>query len=570
MRRFMPTRRALGGADGGAEARVGAAAADVGDRGVDLGIARLGGSSPAAPPRPSACRSGSSRTAAPGARPRRVCNGCGASARAERLDRDDAACPAPARSAATHERTASPSTCTVQAPQAADAAAELGAGQVEHVAQRPQQRQRRIGEVVRKRARRAVDEDLHRLFAGKGSRLWRQRRSRLRRRATTATISARMRPGALAARLRPSLSPGSRDVPNGSTDLRCRHAAAARPVLQRRRGERPVAVLYGLIDASAQQRQAGRRRHAIDAARQTATCSAASSAFAAPTTSAAACARCFKPRVVPARRHRRRRSQRRRRASCARGERRPLGRVRHDRPRTHRRRRSAWRRSTSILSANRAAFSPSTRQYFGSHGVMLGDTPLEQLDHRTATTPASSSLRVNVDRPARRTDAGAPQPATTAAAAPAYITGPFAATLVVRAGQEQLRSRCRPASSARTRLQLGATYDFKFLRVYGQVGRVKTEADTDDRRRSSYQLGCGHAARQQPGPGGLRPLTHARRRWWRRPTRSRSIGYDYFLSKNTDIYVAAMYEKLSFVSIGQLVRRRHPPPLLDRPGISRG
>ena len=25
-----------------------------------------------------------------------------------------------------------------------------------------------------------------------------------------------------------------------------------------------------------------------------------------------------------------------------------------------------------------------------------------------------------------------------------------------------------------------------------------------------------------------------------------SIGYDYFLSKNTDLYVAALYEKLSF------------------------
>ena len=29
-----------------------------------------------------------------------------------------------------------------------------------------------------------------------------------------------------------------------------------------------------------------------------------------------------------------------------------------------------------------------------------------------------------------------------------------------------------------------------------------------------------------------------------------SIGYDYFLSKNTDIYVAAMLETLTFVSSG--------------------
>ena len=32
-----------------------------------------------------------------------------------------------------------------------------------------------------------------------------------------------------------------------------------------------------------------------------------------------------------------------------------------------------------------------------------------------------------------------------------------------------------------------------------------------------------------------------------------SIGYDYFLSKNTDIYIAAMLEKLSFVSSGNAI-----------------
>ena len=32
-----------------------------------------------------------------------------------------------------------------------------------------------------------------------------------------------------------------------------------------------------------------------------------------------------------------------------------------------------------------------------------------------------------------------------------------------------------------------------------------------------------------------------------------SIGYDYFLSKNTDVYVAAMFEKLTFTSSGNAV-----------------
>ena len=39
--------------------------------------------------------------------------------------------------------------------------------------------------------------------------------------------------------------------------------------------------------------------------------------------------------------------------------------------------------------------------------------------------------------------------------------------------------------------------------------------------------------------------------------RTASIGYDHFLSKNTDIYVAAMYEKLTLpLSSGNAHRRR--------------
>ena len=43
-----------------------------------------------------------------------------------------------------HDRSALPLTCTVHAPHCGDAAAELGAGQAERVADRPQQRRVRI------------------------------------------------------------------------------------------------------------------------------------------------------------------------------------------------------------------------------------------------------------------------------------------------------------------------------------------------------------------------------------------------------------------------------------------
>ena len=52
--------------------------------------------------------------------------------------------PAAAETGVWHERTGWPSRCTVQAPHRRHAAAELGAGQAELVAQDPQQRRVRF------------------------------------------------------------------------------------------------------------------------------------------------------------------------------------------------------------------------------------------------------------------------------------------------------------------------------------------------------------------------------------------------------------------------------------------
>jgi predicted porin len=131
-----------------------------------------------------------------------------------------------------------------------------------------------------------------------------------------------------------------------------------------------------------------------------------------------------------------------------------------------------------------------------------------------------------------------------------YITGPFAATIVA----ERVRNSAQPLPAGFQRqiiLQAGATYDFKLVRLYGQVGRIKTDANTDTRV-VSYQLGAA-----VPIGNGLVLVaygrSHASAPLLATTDRITSIGYDYFLSKNTDIYVAAMFEKLSFVSSGNTV-----------------
>ncbi len=191
------------------------------------------------------------------------------------------------------------------------------------------------------------------------------------------------------------------------------------------------------------------------------------------------------------------------------------------------------------------AFSPSVRQYFG--GAVLGDTRWN--NGLWYTNNARDPLRVVF---AANADESTPGDSTghNLGASVAYITGPFAATIVaerVRNGALAL-----PAGFERQSiLQAGATYDFKFVRVYGQVGRIKTEASTDSRT-VSYQLGAA-----VPIGNSLILVAYGRSHssapLLATTDRITSLGYDYFLSKNTDIYVAAMVEKLSFVSSGNTI-----------------
>jgi predicted porin len=192
-----------------------------------------------------------------------------------------------------------------------------------------------------------------------------------------------------------------------------------------------------------------------------------------------------------------------------------------------------------------AEFSPSTRQYFGTRGVMLGDSRWNNSINYTNNT-SSSPLRLNAIGSLANLN-GSPQPGPNWGGSASYITGPFAASLVY----EKVKTSPQPLPAGfqhQNATQIGASYDFKFLRVYGQVGRVKTEADTDIQS-ILYQLG---AAIPLGSSVILMSYGHSHMKTSLTATTDQiaSLGYDYFLSKSTDLYVAAMYEKLSFTSNG--------------------
>jgi predicted porin len=205
-----------------------------------------------------------------------------------------------------------------------------------------------------------------------------------------------------------------------------------------------------------------------------------------------------------------------------------------------------WLATTSFNPFGESVgFSPTVRHYFT--GAMLGDTRWN--NSIWYTNNARDPLRVVFSANADESTPGGSNGHNLGLSV-AYITGPFAATIV----GEVVRNSAQPLPPGfdrQTVLHGAATYDFQFLRVYGQIGRIKTEA-TEDSRITSYQLGVA-----VPFGSNLIMAAYGRQHV-SAPTKATtsqiaSLAYDYFLSKSTDIYVAALYEKLSFVSSGNSV-----------------
>lgn len=99
--------------------------------------------------------------------------------------------------------------------------------------------------------------------------------------------------------------------------------------------------------------------------------------------------------------------------------------------------------------------------------------------------------------------------------------------------------------------QLGGSYDMGVAKAYGQYGRIRTEtrlAATDSRTKLwglglSVPLGGGRVLGQigraeTEGGGAFAPAS----------LRTTTVGYDYFLSRTTDVYALYMHEKASYAA----------------------
>lgn len=133
-----------------------------------------------------------------------------------------------------------------------------------------------------------------------------------------------------------------------------------------------------------------------------------------------------------------------------------------------------------------------------------------------------------------------------------YFGGPFAATLAVQSVKNNSDFRfgglLPDGFEKQTTVQIGARYDFGFLKLYGQYGQVKTDATVSSKAK------IGQVGVSVPVGAGAVLASYGYDKLDTEGTdttyKTATVGYDYNLSKRTDVYAVYMNEKKTDLSSG--------------------
>lgn len=176
-------------------------------------------------------------------------------------------------------------------------------------------------------------------------------------------------------------------------------------------------------------------------------------------------------------------------------------------------------------------FSPSIRHYFSS-GTTTGDSAWSDSVRYTSPKFGGATFTAHVA-------AGEGNGGRNTGASGLYFGG----ALSLSAAWQKVEKGATVADT--TTWQLGGAYDFKVAKVFAQYGQVNN--DTIGNKYKITELsaaipvaGLGKALVQW---GQVDPKTGAKRT-------TISVGYDYNLSKRTDLYAIYMSDKLSGLSTG--------------------
>ncbi|GAB4552664.1 MAG: porin [Rhizobacter sp.] len=133
-----------------------------------------------------------------------------------------------------------------------------------------------------------------------------------------------------------------------------------------------------------------------------------------------------------------------------------------------------------------------------------------------------------------------------------YFGGPFAATVAAQQVKQGISGFTPAIQSAgfesQDSVQVGASYDLKVVKLFGQYSQVKTKA-TVETKSTIYGLGVSAPV----GPGKvLAQYGNAKAEFPSSEVvnKTLTVGYDYYLSKSTDIYALVMNDKFTDKATG--------------------
>jgi predicted porin len=176
-------------------------------------------------------------------------------------------------------------------------------------------------------------------------------------------------------------------------------------------------------------------------------------------------------------------------------------------------------------------FSPNIRHFFTS-GTVTGDSAWSDSVRYASPTSGGAAFTAHVA-------AGESNGGRNAGLSGQYGSGPVA----LAAAWQKVEKGATVADT--TTWQLSGSYDFKVVKVFAQYGKVDNDTTKNDYKIA--QLGAsvpaGDLGKVLMQWGQIDPKTGAKRT-------TISVGYDYNLSKRTDVYGVYMSDKLSGLSTG--------------------
>jgi predicted porin len=136
-----------------------------------------------------------------------------------------------------------------------------------------------------------------------------------------------------------------------------------------------------------------------------------------------------------------------------------------------------------------------------------------------------------------------------------YFGGPFAATVAYQHVEHGVSAFTpavqRVGFDAQDSIQVGASFDFTFLKLFGQYSLIKTKAAADTESEiygfgASVPLGAGKLLAQYGWSTAEFPTTELE-------SKTLTVGYDYFLSKRTDLYAVVVNDKFTNLATGNTI-----------------